>query len=797
MLAILIFILPAIIAVSAYCILYTETNVKKNWKKMLIPIAIYTLISNLLILGGLHWIGMNHFNLFKMSERFQLKWLGLEFGIGTIFTIIWGKCIYILAHKQSFLRALKKLFPVVLFLNATYAIFTPSSLFLNNIEEFSVSYLKILPVILVVALLLTLGVYLAVIWFINENNVIFISALIFALTLGLYFQGNFLNPKFSALDGTQIIWSDYAAEAIISVLFWCICILGSFFAVCFQKDKMEKVIKYASYFLSLVQLISLAVLILANPLDKSTDYGMLKEGEFVLGKKENIVMFVVDTLQTDTMNEYLMSEAYDAGLDDFTFFTDNVSGGAPTEQALPLLLTGYEYDPRQLEEEYMKEAWQETTLYDDLHSNGYDVRLYTDAKLLPGCSEEMADNYGVIGSHWVNNYPQFGMQLYKLVNFYLFPQPFKRFFWLSTNEIADEIAYTFDGCSDRVGEQPLFYQEMRASQGLKTDYEKAFRVYHFYGVHEPRYMNADLELIAEAGVSEQDALQGVMKIIYAYLGEMKKAGVYDNSMIIILGDHGRHEKGNMENNSAVLVKRPGESHALEYSSAPIHFRNVVATIASNISDDYSKYGPGVYDIDENSDVERMHTINNSIRSRNVFEEPYDTSLDYVRVIISGKSNGGEYHVYDPFMINRISYKLGDVVDFESNNVYAKQLDYRLYKEKNAAIASNELNLCFDLSETSYKKSKKDFVFHFVYSDVYNDSQLMRIYVNGKKIENVTCSEADNGMEKTVVIPYANLQDNKLAIRMVFPGAVTSKQLDPDSSDTRVLSVAFKSMWLTQ
>lgn len=796
MLEILIAIFPTIIAVLAYRLLYREMNVKENWKKILVLIAVYTVVSNLLILGGLHWIGMKSFNLFDMSARFKLKWLGLELAFGTVFTIIYGnaKCIY--EQKLSIKRQIIKFFPTVLFLNVTYAVFTPSSLFLNNINDFSISYFKVLPIIVVMVLFLMLGSYLIVLCFTNENNVIYASAFFFALALGLYVQGNFLNPKFPVLDGTEIIWNDYAAEEVVSVVFWCVCILVILLATCLRKKGMEKVITYVSYFLSFAQLLSLVVLVFANPLDKTVDRGMLKDGEFVLGSEKNIVMFIVDTLQADTLNEYLMSDAYVGGLDDFTFFDDTVSGGAPTAQALPVLLTGYEYDPRQPLEEYREEAWQGAALYSELKENGWDVRLYSTADFVLGCNEELVDNYGTIGSHWIKNYPKFAKELYKLVNFTCLPQPLKKLFWLSTDAMANEITFSDIGYKGEEAYQPVFYEELRSQGGLKTDYEKAFRVYHFWGVHTPHYMNADFQMVEE-GVSDQEALRGIMKIIYAYLDEMKSAGIYDDSMIIILGDHGKHKKGNIESNPGVLIKQPGESHALAYDSAPVHFRNVLATMAANVIDNYSGYGPSVYDIDENSDVERMHTVGESVRNRNVFDRAYDDSLDCVRVIILGEANGGEYRVWDPFSINRISYNLGDMIDFESDNAYAKQLEYRLYKENGAAIASNELNICFDLNGTSYEKSKKDFVFHFICSDVYNDSQLMRIYANGHKIEYVTCRKGDSGSEKTVVIPSEYLEDEKLAIRMVFPGAVTPRQLDSDSNDTRVLSIAFQSMWLSQ
>ena len=86
-------------------------------------------------------------------------------------------------------------------------------------------------------------------------------------------------------------------------------------------------------------------------------------------------------------------------------------------------------------------------------------------------------------------------------------------------------------------------------------------------------------------------------------------------------------------------------------------------------------------------------------------------------------------------------------------------------------------------------------FHFIYSDVYNDLQKARIYVNGNKIENVVCRSDEAGDEKIVEISKDMVKDNILILRMVFPNAVTPNQIDRTNSDTRVLSVTFNSMWL--
>lgn len=742
MLEILIVIFPGVIAAFAY---YICNNSNINRKRLAALILFYTLSINLCILGGLYMIGMHHFNLFDMSLRFKCKWLILEFVLGVIITLIYWNINMIYREKLSVSNHVKRLIPAVAFLIVTCSIFTPSSLFLGNIDEFSISYIKIIPVIIVASLLLTAVVYIVALCFTNEKTAVYSIAVIFAVALGAYIQGNFLNPVFSDLDGTEIKWAEYANESRISIICWSLCIFTVLLLSFLLKEKAETVIKYSSYFICAIQLVSLFVLIFTNRLDTSSEYGFSKDGQFTLGSEKNIVVFVVDTVQASAMKEYIQSDAYTEGrLNDFTFFDDTVSGAAPTRIAMPLLLTGVEYDPTQPLAEYRNEAWKETRLYDDLHQNGYDVRFYSELTYVSGFEDETVDNYGITGAHWIGNYPKFGKQLYKLVNFYLLPQPVKKYFWLSTDALTDiieseENRYRINDVS--------FYKAMCTEDSLELNYEKTFRLYHLNGVHAPCMMNEDVEWTEEE-LTEQQTLQGIMKILYEYIDRMKKSGVYEDSTIIIAGDHGRHSKGNPETNPAVLIKYPHESHTLAYNSVPIHFRNIVASMAQTIIDDYSAYGPSVYDINEYSDVERLHTIDKSVRNRIAIDGPVDTSLNYTRLIILGKSDEFQYQLWNPSDINRIKYRLGDMIDFKSDNDYARALNYRLYKENHSAIASNELSICFELSDYS----KKNLELHFICSDVYNDSQTIRFYANGKKIENIIYTKEDIGTEKTIQIP---------------------------------------------
>lgn len=787
MLEFIIVILPGVMSFLIYRRRHKKLPVV--WWKMLAYTLFYTCFINALILGGLKIIGMQGFKLFEMSLRFKIKWIILE-------VVLFVLCVRIERNIRRFnlsifKQIIKSLFPAVLFFIVTYAIFAPSSLFLENIDEFSIFYSDILPVLFPVTVFLLIFIYMSAICLADEKLLHLFTAFVFSIALCMYVQGNFLNPAFPALDGTEINWASYQKENIISICFWAFCIAACLALSFLWKEKTEKVIKYMALFLSSIQMVTLLVLLFMSRSDNYVNYGYSKEDEFAVGSKTNVIIFLIDTLQTSTMEEYLTSDAYtDHFLDDFTFFDNAVSGGASTRVALPLLLTGIEYDPMQPMEVYTEEIWEETELYRDLHNNGYDVRFYTTARYVNKLPDGVADNFTVTGDSWINDYPVFGIHLYKLVNFYLMPQFLKQYFWLSENMILGAVSSAEGGY---VYDDVQFYQDFKTAGGLRPDYDKSFRLYHLEGVHKPYLMNENAERLEEgkAFVTEQQILQGNMKIVSEYIDAMKEADIYENSTIVILGDHGRHEDNSLETNPAVLLKLPHETHELMHDSAPVHFRNLAASIAETVVGDYSAYGPSMYDISEESDVERLHTVDRSIVARSSLNEIVDGSLDYSRFIIEGRADGEDYYYWDPHEINRISYRMGDVIDFAANNDYVKQIDYRLYKENGAAAASNEFSMCFALESFE----KQDVKLHFKYSALYNDSQKIRIYANGNKVENIICTSENIGEDMAVTIPEDMIKDKELIIRMVFPNAVTPNQLDRDNTDMRILSVAFDSMWL--
>ena len=82
-------------------------------------------------------------------------------------------------------------------------------LFISNIDDFALDYIKIVPLIALVSVAVLVIIY--IIGLIIPIKRLFYSyvLLVFSLALGFYIQGNFLNPAFNSLNGKEIAWSEY------------------------------------------------------------------------------------------------------------------------------------------------------------------------------------------------------------------------------------------------------------------------------------------------------------------------------------------------------------------------------------------------------------------------------------------------------------------------------------------------------------------------------------------------------------------------------------------------------------
>ena len=518
--------------------------------------------------------------------------------------------------KYGFVERILLLLPPTIFLIFTFAIYMPSSLFISNIDDFALDYIKIVPLIALVSVAGLVILYL--IGLIIPIKRLFYSyvLLVFSLALGFYIQGNFLNPAFNSLNGKEIAWSQYKINGIISIIAWILVFVVPQVVYAIKENIMSLIVKWGSLFVTAMQLVSLVVLLLTTHKVVSNDFAVTKNGEFELSSKNNTIMFVVDTLDASWFEDMLLpNEEYKESLKDFTYFDDAVAGGAPTVLGIPTLLTGkIDMDASRDTSEYYKDAYESSSLFADMQKSNCNVKLFTEFYYLDYCDKNSVDNLKMEQKYVISSRRGFMECLYKFVSFYAMPQFLKQNFWLYSGEFNQYITLEDNTSNLYKLDDAQFYQDFK-EKGITTQNDKdTFVMYHLNGAHSPYVMDENAQAVPSDSIGVDSQIRGIFKIIKEYMDELKAKGIYDSSTIIITADHGGID---LYSNPAILVKERNANHdEMVVSDSKITFTNVNNTIASSTLKDSSAYGENVFEVGDKQMV-RFHVAPNDL-TENVF-----------------------------------------------------------------------------------------------------------------------------------------------------------------------------------
>lgn len=694
--------------------------------------------------------------------------------------------------KRKLKETLFNILPPALLIVMTFGCFMPSSLFLGNLDEFKVGYGKVFPLILLVCVAMLAFLLLFGLILVKIKD--YYIAFLFGCGLAIYVQGNFLNGSIPLLNGVEVDWSSFVKENIISGFFWTVLIVSSIVLMKIVKKKFSIVVKYGSYFLVAVQMVTLITLILTTKKTTSDDLVLSKQGEFEISNQGNIVVFVVDTLDAVWFDEYAQSHPdIKTELKDFTFFNDVVSGGAPTVLGIPAMLTGQYYDTNATIEKFYKDSYSQNPLFKEMKRSGYDVKIYTDISLIEGTDIEDVDNLLDNQSYCITDNKDFAKYLYKLAAIYASPQFFKQYFWFYTDEWSNLVSVDSKDIENYEFNDPQFYQDFSAT-GLKSSDQKTFVLYHLFGVHTPYNMNEDCELVEEGSIDKDAQLSGIFKILTEYMEQMKEMGCYDNSTIIITGDHGGLQ---LYQTPAVLVKMAGESRDADcfaLDSRKATFKNLWATFATAAFGSSEGYGHNLFEVTNDENSVREHTATMQLGIMNYGDNEIIANSSFFRYLIKGDSK--EFDNVEPVfddLKNYLSVDLGYSVDFSTNatDSIASNMAHGLSTTTEAAgrwIVGNEVE--FQVKLNDYKGGNLKVILS--YSDLIDDHQIVNVYINGKQVDTINCNE---NSERVIceAVSESEISDNSFSIKYEVPNAVAPCDIEEGNPDLRKLSVRLNTL----
>lgn len=497
-------------------------------------------------------------------------------------------------------------------------IYAPLELYFNNKTDFWYDFSKIFPICLfmfaaafVICVLLFSLIRLISVKLFHAAVVFYLIALICT-----YIQGNFMVDAIPTIDGAEIDWNSFGAQRIHTILMWMIVtaiviasvkILNKFLH--YGYAAFSRLLLGGSICFSLMLFVSLITLcIMEDGLEPKGDAVVTADYAFELSDDKNFIIFMLDAVDGDALTELSLSHPeYSESLKDFTRYDDCMSAYPYTELCVPFLFSGKYYENEMSYNKYYTSSFTESEFFDELEAEGYRLGLYEPEAVLNDDGMYRFENIETDPQSFSSLAEIVKVQI-KLVGLRYMPYDLKKHCQVMPGDVP-RLRRTSLGISkiDFDGSNIAFFTAL-SENDITISETPCFRFIHIEGGHIPyRYDALVNELPEDSGTYEGNVEAG-MTIALSYVEKLKESGVYDNSVIIIMSDHGynRYEYNSPigRQHPILFVKGIGESHDfMQISSAPIaheDFRNACLRLLSGTA------GSDIFDYKDGDSRERRY-----------------------------------------------------------------------------------------------------------------------------------------------------------------------------------------------
>lgn len=396
----------------------------------------------------------------------------------------------------------------------------------------------------------------------------------FSSFLSLYIQGNYLVGNLPPLDGRKIEWSLYSDGRLPSAIIWSIVlILTIFLYTRIGLNRFTKVIRYVSSFLGMILMVTLITLCVMNKgLEKAHSFFCTTNNEFQMSTNKNFVVLILDAVDARYFEKLINDdETKESLFNDFTFY-NNVCGAYPhTKDSIPMIMSGIWYENQCDYEDYLKDVYENSPLFNRLKQEDYTMGLFEEDSFLVNNCMNQFDNMQQ-ASYGVNSLQTFVRWQIMMVGYSYAPFDLKRFCFINPTAFS-ELKRSPQNSTIFTPSDLVFYNSINESPITCTE-QNVFKFIHVEGAHVP--FDLDESLNSPKDGTYEDKVAASVTLATEYIYKLKQAQVYDNSVIIIMADHGYNINGESldRQNPLLMVKGLEESHEFEMSEAPISFEDL-------------------------------------------------------------------------------------------------------------------------------------------------------------------------------------------------------------------------------
>lgn len=505
----------------------------------------------------------------------------------------------------------------------TFILFGPCEIYIQNMQEMPFPFLTMVPVLLLAGGTV-FAALLAILLLLRGKVFNFAVSVLFAGTLAGYLQGNLLNIDHGSLDGNAVNWQVFRLPMLGNCLLWLLILGLVFFLLYLSRRLWTRSVELVSVILIGAQIIAFIALLAGTGLDNVARVGQEKtyvsrDGIYEVARKQNVIVFLLDRLDNQFTDEVLkLHPEWNDQLSGFTYYHDFTGSYANTRPSIAYFMTGVEHDYAVPWKDYFHRAWTQPVhpLLQDIHNAGYTARVYTDCSYVFGQAQDVEDFVDNIHRDQQTVHRRIMLdQMLTLSAYRYAPEALKPYFQMYSGDLGDIVSVEGAGMDNALYavDDVAFWRGYR-EHGLTIDpdLDGLFQFYHFEGAHSPYVMDENAQSVLQGTRNGQIA--GNMKMIFRYLDELEKKGLFDDATIIITTDHGRPpgQRGDISDVSAsrvsTLMIKPagtGRSRPLQISNKQICQDNLRASIIGYFGLDTVPYGRTIESIGEDEEMTRI------------------------------------------------------------------------------------------------------------------------------------------------------------------------------------------------
>lgn len=320
----------------------------------------------------------------------------------------------------------------------------------------------------------------------------------------------------------------------------------------------------------------------------------------------------------------------------------------------------------------------------------------------------------------------------------------------------------------------VIYQRLMTQGLMATAEEPCFRFYHLGGVHSPYLLDRDLNYISDGSGTEEEQGLGTLHIISEYIKQLKSLGVYNQTTVIILADHGYHEHSYMESCPLLMIKFPGQSHPFTISDIPISYVSMAEIMTEALQGELSS-------LEKWRQTEPRYFY---------YQSEVNGVIDLTEYMIDSPGIGKEMKptgiVYHGDTLHKDrNYALGTEVFFDAKATAGNYQVAGFYANEGyyTWTSGNNAELLFELPEPP-----KELEMILEYGTYYGE-QCVNVWVNGKLVD---IYYANGDTVQYVTIPEGTVAGKEMRIKLELPDACSPAEIG-QGEDTRQLALSMRSI----